>query len=79
VPEIPDIEVFSYNLGEKFAGKKMVKVVVVNGKKLKDTPEEISEALEGQTIEDIYRSGKEFWFKFSNGTILGKLFRRVKI
>ncbi|WP_018614367.1 DNA-formamidopyrimidine glycosylase family protein [Segetibacter koreensis] len=71
MPEIPDIEVFAYNLKQKLAGKKLVKVEVVNGKKLKDTPEEISSALEGKTLKDIYRSGKEFPFVFSDETVLG--------
>ncbi|WP_245542534.1 DNA-formamidopyrimidine glycosylase family protein [Segetibacter koreensis] len=71
MPEIPDIEVFAYNLKQKLAGKKLVKVEVVNGKKLKDTPEEISSALEGKTLKDIYRSGKEFRFVFADETVLG--------
>ena len=71
MPELPDIQVFSSNLKSLFAGKKLVKIKVINGTKLKDKPEELSKNLEGKTIKDIYRSGKEMRFKFSDGTILG--------
>lgn len=70
MPEIPDIEVFAFNLKERFAGRKLSKVNVINGRKLKDKPEELLTALEGHILEDIYRSGKEFRFKFSNGVVL---------
>lgn len=71
MPELPDIQVFSTNLKKLLAGKKLTKVNVVNGKKLKDKPAELSRALEGTTLKDVYRSGKEMRFKFSNGNILG--------
>lgn len=71
MPEIPDIEVFSRNLKSRYAGKVLSKIKVINGKKLKDTPDELAEFLEGAALEDIYRSGKEFRLKFSNGKILG--------
>ena len=38
MPELPDIEVFSANLNKIFAGKKVTKVNVINGNKLKDKP-----------------------------------------
>src|ERR1700682_823660 len=71
MPEIPDIEVFTRNLKKLYAGKQLEKVKVINGKKLKDKPAELSKALEGKIIKDIYRSGKEMRFLFSNGTVLG--------
>ncbi|HEX8279446.1 MAG TPA: DNA-formamidopyrimidine glycosylase family protein [Segetibacter sp.] len=71
MPEIPDIEVFCRNLKCRYTGKVLSKVKVINGKKLKDSPEELSNSLEGDRIEDICRSGKEFRLKFSNGTVLG--------
>jgi len=71
MPELPDIEVFAHNIKKQYAGKQLKKLEVVAGKKLKDKPEELSKALEGQTLEDVYRSGKEFRLKFSNGVILG--------
>ncbi len=71
MPEIPDIEVFSFNLKQLLAGKKLLKVKVINGKKLKDSQKELSKNLEGQILKDIYRSGKEMRFLFSNSTVLG--------
>lgn len=71
MPELPDIEVFAINLKAMLAEKKLVKVTVVNGNKLKDTAAELSMSLEGTILQDVYRSGKEFRFKFSNGTMLG--------
>ena len=73
MPEIPDIEVFSRNLKKLLAGKQVTKVKVVNGKKLKDTAKELSQALEGQKIVDVFRSGKELRIKFN----ISPIFRTV--
>ena len=67
MPELPDIEVFAKNLNKVFANKKLLKVKVVNGKKLPDTAKALSAALEGKIVKRIYRSGKEFRFSFSEG------------
>ncbi len=71
MPELPDVEVFSRNLNTLFSGKKLLKVKVVNGKKLKNSQKEFSKKLKGKTLTDIYRSGKEMRFAFDNGTLLG--------
>lgn len=71
MPEIPDIEVFSRNLKKLLAGKQVTKVKVVNGQKLKDTAKELSQALEGQKILDVFRSGKELRIQFSKKVLLG--------
>lgn len=71
MPEIPDIEVFSKNLKKLLAGKQVAKVNVVNGKKLKDSPKELSQALEGQKLLDVYRSGKELRMQFSKKVLVG--------
>jgi formamidopyrimidine-DNA glycosylase len=71
MPELPDIEVFSRNLKKMFGEKKLIKIKVVNNKNIKDSQKELSKALEGQKLKDVYRSGKEMRFQFSNGTILG--------
>ncbi len=71
MPELPDIEVFSKNLKKLFAGKQVTKINVVNGKKLKDTPQELSQALEGQKLIDVYRSGKELRLQFSKNVLVG--------
>lgn len=71
MPEIPDIEVFARNLKKLLAGKQVSKVKVVNGKKLKDRAKDLSEALEGQKVLDVYRSGKELRVQFSKKVLLG--------
>ena len=71
MPELPDVEVFSRNLHKVFAGKQLVKVKVVNGQKLQDTRSALTRALKGKVLSQIYRSGKEMRFSFSDGTLLG--------
>src|SRR5688572_13580307 len=71
MPELPDIQVFADNLQKLFANRKLVKVRVVNGNKLKDTPAALSKRLEGKMLKRIYRSGKEMRFEFADGTLLG--------
>ena len=71
MPELPDIAVFSKNLDKLFAGKKLLKVKVVNGKKLPDTAAALAKRLTGTKLKKIYRSGKEFRFEFADGTLLG--------
>ena len=71
MPEIPDIEVFSRNLKKLLVGEQVAKVKVTNGKKLKDTAKELSQALEGQKILDVFRSGKELRIQFSKKVLLG--------
>jgi formamidopyrimidine-DNA glycosylase len=71
VPELPDIEVFAYNLKAMFCGKKLLKLTFKNANKLPDPHDELVKHLEGSVLKDIYRSGKEFRLQFSNGTLLG--------
>lgn len=71
MPELPDIEVFCRNLKKLYGGKKLSKIKVVNDKNIKDSQKELSKALEGQKLKDVYRSGKEMRFLFSNRQILG--------
>ena len=71
MPELPDIEVFTKSLNSIFAGKKLLKIKVVNGRKLKDSPSALAKALNGKTLKSIYRSGKEMRFAFTGNTLLG--------
>ncbi|HMJ46053.1 MAG TPA: DNA-formamidopyrimidine glycosylase family protein [Ferruginibacter sp.] len=71
MPELPDVEIFSRNLKKQFAGKRLLKLTIINGKKLKDNPKELSKSLEGKTLKNIYRAGKEMRMEFSGGNILG--------
>ena len=71
MPELPDIEVFSRNLKKMYGGKKLLKIKVVNKKNINDSQKELSRKLERQELRDVYRSGKELRFLFSNGSVLG--------
>ena len=71
MPELPDIEVFSRSLNQLFAGKRLVRIKIVNGKKLSDKPAAFTKALKGKTLKKDYRSGKEMRFLFSDNTLLG--------
>jgi formamidopyrimidine-DNA glycosylase len=81
MPELPDLQAFSYNLDKQLAGKTLKQLNVINAKKLNVTHKELQDKLEGQKLDKIYREGKELYFKFSKGDILalhlmlhGKLF-----
>src|SRR5512147_1879986 len=71
MPELPDIEVFAKNLNKVLADKKLLKIKVVNGKKLPDTAKALTSRLEGKILKKIYRAGKEFRFAFEDGTLVG--------
>lgn len=71
MPELPDVEVFTRNLNESLAGKKLLKIKIVNGQKLEDKPAALARALNGKKLERIYRSGKEMRLQFSGGVLLG--------
>lgn len=71
MPEISDIQVFASNLKKIFVGRTLSQIKVVNGKKLNNTEKELNEHLKGKILKDIYRSGKELRWLFSNGDILG--------
>jgi formamidopyrimidine-DNA glycosylase len=71
MPEIPDIEVFSYNLKDQYRGAIVKEISIIDARRLEDTQEELSAALTGASIDDVYRSGKEFRFRFSNGAVMG--------
>ena len=71
MPELPDVEIFTRNLDKIFAGRKLLRLKIVNGHKLKDKSTALSKELAGKTLQSIYRSGKEMRFQFSDGTLLG--------
>jgi formamidopyrimidine-DNA glycosylase len=71
MPELPDLQVFSRNLTKLFAGKKLKKVEIPYTKKLKIPAKKFKEALEGKTLKEVIRDGKELHFKFGSETTLG--------
>jgi len=71
MPELPDLEAFSKNLNKLFAQKKLQHIKIVNSKSIKDDPSELDKNLKGNILKEVYRSGKELRFKFSNDILLG--------
>jgi formamidopyrimidine-DNA glycosylase len=71
MPELPDLQAFSYNLDKKLAGKTLKHIAVINAKKLNVSHQELQHKLEGQQLDKVYREGKELHLKFSKGDILG--------
>jgi formamidopyrimidine-DNA glycosylase len=71
MPELPDLQAFGRNLQKKLAGKKLDRLEVRNGEKLKASPSELRKKLEGKVLEKVYREGKELHFAFSNEAVLG--------
>ena len=71
MPELPDLQVFSYNLNKKLAGKTLKKVTIVNEKKLKSSASAFKKALEKHKLKKIERVGKELHFEFDNNAVLG--------
>jgi len=80
MPELPDLQAFSYNLNKKLADK-TVKAVTANTKKLNVSEKELNETLAHQNVKKVYRDGKQLFIEFNKGDILslhlmlhGKLF-----
>ena len=71
MPELPDLQAFSYNLNKKLAGKTLKKVHLVNKKKATSSESAFKKGLEKQKLKKIERVGKELHLQFSNGTVLG--------
>lgn len=71
MPELPDLQVFSKNLNSLFSGKELLQIKVVNDKKRKHEQAELSEKIEGITLQSVYRTGKELRFHFKNNVLLG--------
>lgn len=71
MPELPDLQVFAKNLNSIFNGKKLLQIKVVNDKKLKDKQAELTESLQGNIVNAVYRTGKELRFCFTNNILMG--------
>lgn len=71
MPELPDLQVFSKNLTRELSGKKLLKLTVVEDRKLKTPKAKLKKALEGAILKKVNREGKELHFEFNNGKILG--------
>lgn len=71
MPELPDLQVFSQNLSRKLAGKRVEKIHAIRRNKLQISEKVLRDAIEGTTLSTVYREGKELYFRFSNGNVLG--------
>ncbi|MEJ7768633.1 MAG: DNA-formamidopyrimidine glycosylase family protein [Chitinophagaceae bacterium] len=71
MPELPDLEVFSHNLNKRLKGRIVKNIQLYPGKKTTVTLHELKENLEGQTLKNITREGKELHIHFGNKQILG--------
>ena len=71
MPELPDLQVFSHNLDKKLNGKTIKEVTIHKAPKLNVTHKELQDTLHGQKLSSVYRDGKELFFKFSKGDVLG--------
>ena len=71
MPEIPDLNIFRKNLAKQLVGKALTNITILITRRLKDSEVAIQEALEGQILIGIERTGKELHFAFQNGHHLG--------
>ncbi len=71
MPELPDLNVFSRNLTKLLSGKKVEVVEIYYQAKTDASPADIKKYLEGATLTEVKREGKELRFVFDNDTVLG--------
>ncbi|WP_295770291.1 DNA-formamidopyrimidine glycosylase family protein [uncultured Mucilaginibacter sp.] len=71
MPELPDLQVFSQNITKVLEGCTLLKVVVIQTKKLNVSTDELSEALNNAKLKDVIRDGKTLQFRFNNSNVLG--------
>lgn len=69
MPELPDLQVFSYNLDKRLKGKTVTAVTVGNGKKLNVSKHKLQEAIEQQKLKSVYRNGKELYFEIGKNLL----------
>lgn len=70
MPELPDLQVFSYNLTKALKDKK-VEGIICHSKKLNVPVEQLRNSLEGAVLKKVERVGKELHFIFDNKHVLG--------
>ena len=71
MPELPDLEAFSYNLNKKLQSKTLNKVTVIVDRKVEPPEKELNKTLAGATLNKVIRNGKTLQFLFDNGHYLG--------
>lgn len=71
MPELPDLQAFSYTLSKQLVGKRVEKVHAIHTRKLNVTEKELRNGLEGARLDSVFRDGKRLHFMFDNGNVLG--------
>jgi formamidopyrimidine-DNA glycosylase len=70
MPELPDLQAFSINLQKKLHNKKVKDVNLLFAKKSNAPEAKLKKTLDKQALTEVYRDGKELYFKFKNDDIL---------
>jgi len=70
VPELPDLEIYCRNLHARLAGREVGDVRVGRTRRRNFTNAQIEQALDGDTLEAVHRSGKQSHFLFRSGHCL---------
>ncbi len=70
MPELPDLQAFSINLQKKLHNKTVKDVNLVLSKKSNASEAELRKALLKQSLTEVYREGKELYFKFKKDDVL---------
>jgi formamidopyrimidine-DNA glycosylase len=71
MPEIPDLNIFSKNLNGRLMRKTLMQVNLLVTRQLKAPESELKAALEGKVLTLIQRKGKQLYFHFNDGHVLG--------
>jgi len=71
MPEIPDLNIFSTNVAKRLVGKKLTSIHIIVPRKLKTPEAAFAAALDGQVLMAINRVGKQLYFVFKDGHVLG--------
>lgn len=69
MPELPDLQIFSKNLKNKLADKKIISFEIYNKTKFDMDIEKIEKILIDTEIIDVIRDGKELSFKLKNDNV----------
>lgn len=70
MPEICDLEVFRENLQKAYRNKKLKKVEIGKGTKIKASEKEFNDRISGKTLKEISRHAKELYFDFGENAVI---------
>jgi formamidopyrimidine-DNA glycosylase len=71
MPELPDLEVFRGNIFDRLTSKRLVGVEVFNRNKMTVPGQYLHDELSGRELLGISRAGKELFFDFGGGRVIG--------